>query len=242
MSHRRFLVLLVALAALTVGARLLGEWVRVAALVAIGAAGLWGFVRVEVAKLQFVRALDGQPERETTRVMHALENVAERVELAERLGAPLPAVTLRGGRERFGYPDAVRQQAWWMMWASAAFAALVVALGATTDFATTADLLAWLALAAAFAAGALLMRRWLAGTHAVVEVTDDALLLHQAGGRTTTLPWPAVTAVRERSLLQSFTLHAGGERVTVWQSLDGYGRLVNIAATRVPEGARWSAT
>lgn len=242
MSHRRFLVLLLAIAALSIGARLFGDWVRVAALAAIGLLGLWGFVRLEVAKLQFVRALLGQPEPETRRVLGALENVAVRVELAERLGATAPPVTLRGGRERFVYPDAVRTQARWTMWASGAFAALVVWLGATSDFASTGDLLAWLALAVGFSAGALVMRRWLASTRAVVEATDDALLLRQASGDTLTLPWAGITEVRERSLLQSFTVRGASGRVTVWDSLEGYGRLVNIVATRVPEGARWRAT
>lgn len=242
MSSTRFLALLVAAAALTVGARLLGEWVRVAALVGLGGAGLYGFLRVEVAKLQFVRALRGQPERDTARVLHALENVAERVELAERLGATPPPVALRGGRERFVYPAAARAQAWWTMWASAALAALVVLLGATTSFATTADLLAWLALAAAFAAGALLMRRWLATTHVIVEATDDALRIRHPDGTTEALPWHEITTVREQSLLQSFTVQSPATRVTVWQTLGGYGRLVNIVATRVPEGVRWRAT
>ena len=87
------------------------------------------------------------------------------------------------------------------------------------------------------------MSWWLMrGSRKVVRVSDAALELEYPGKPAQRIPWDEVTTVRIGGISRRLRLRSGTETIVVLSdTIQDYGRLLNIALSRLPSGVRVQA-
>ncbi|HSA54608.1 MAG TPA: PH domain-containing protein [Gemmatimonadaceae bacterium] len=176
-------------------------------------------------------------------VLVRLENSEMRAHAVHDLGIAAPRVPLRRPLESFACSES---QARTMRWGTRLW--LVLGTFLVLDYASdqllgraiffSASLSWWesIGIVLIWVAGTALSW-WLArGSRAVVRVSDAALELECPGRRTRRIAWEEVTAVRFGGFPRRLRVASGAERIVVHDTIQGYGRLLNITLSRLPDG------
>lgn len=249
MTYRQFWATILVVSVVTVGRHLVGPKFAAAYFIALGVFGVAATVYYAYWKRRLARQLREWHVDAQDRALVALESVPFRPELAEALGRAQPRVPLRGTREDFAYPpDAARTTRWVMRGAIflAGFFALGwlsdILLGRTRFVQADTPVLEAVGLITLFAAAGFAMWWMARESTGVLEVTDEGLTWRVPGRTPKQLRWGDVTEVRHGELSRRLVVRAGREKIAVSDVLTGYGRLINLVATRLPVGARWTAS
>ena len=249
MTSREFVVIVFVVAVVAVGRRLVGQEFVVAYFVAIGVLGLVGTIANERGRRRVARWLVERGPDAQDRALVNFENAVDRPELASALDRMAPVVPLRGAREVFRYPPDAARTSTWTMYGSAVIAALAGAgwisdrlTGQTRFYGADAHWWEPLALVGGFSASAALMWWMARESTGELEVTEQGLTWRVSGRQPRSIAWTEVTAAERSELSRRLVVRARARRIAVSDVLIGYGRLVNLVATRLPGTARWSAS
>jgi hypothetical protein len=240
MSKRGYVTVIAMVVVMTIGARLLGEWFRVAVFVALGLLGLVATIRYERVKSRITDFLSEQPPEEQDAILVWDEAWEDRPEILARLGRQGPRVPLRGGREVFAYAPHHVTAAFWSMIVGAALTAFAAGMAI---FAPPNDPSEWpylIALLIGFGAMTAFMPWQIRIARGRIEVTEEAIASLAPDGARTAWSWSEIVSAKTSWLGSSLVLRTlGGRRIWIGHSIDGYGRLANLIATRIPEGVVW---
>jgi hypothetical protein len=226
-----------------------GDNVRLLAISAIALVGLVATILIARRKARIAEALSRESPDAQADVLVLLENLAIRPDLARPLGRPAPRVPLRRCEEIFRYSEQAVRTSRWTMTGCIVIAGLAAA-GAMADllFGTEhffAQGVPWWEPAGliAFFGGAALFMRWtLRIGRARIHITDDAITLAMVDGSLRRIDWSSVVEVRRSDLARSLTIRSQRDRIIIWDTLDDFGRVVNLVATRMPNDAPWRAS
>ena len=248
MTYRQFWATVLVVSVVTVGRHRAGPEFAAVYFIALGVFGVAATVYYAYWKRRLARQLREWHVDAQDRALVALESVPFRPELADALGRAQPRVPLRGTREDFAYPpDSARTTRWVMRgsnflcgffalgWLSDILLGRTRFVGADTPAREAAGLIA------IFAAMGLAMW-WMARESTGVTVTDEGLTWCVQGRIPTLIRWTEITDVRHGELSRRFVVRAGRQKIAVSDVLTGYGRLINLVATRLPPSARWTAS
>jgi hypothetical protein len=238
-SKRGYWFLVVLVAGMTLGAHLVGEWVRIAVVVAIVVAGIALTAWTERFKWKFTQFLaDKSPEEQDARLVWA-ESWADRPEILANLDRQGPRVPLRTERERFEHaPHHVTVMRW-----TFAGTALLVAIFAYVGVAhppTARDEQVYLILLiVGFGASLTYLPGQIRRYGEQIEVTDAALEVVRSNGRREAMPWASIRDVRNSSFNKLLVIRSTETTVRIPHVIEGYGRLANLIATRLPPSVPW---
>jgi len=240
MSKRGYVAVIVMVFIMTIGARLLGEWFRVGVLVTLGLLVLIATIRYERLKSRITHFLSEQPPGDQDAILVWDEGWEDRPEILARLGRQGPRVPLRGGRELFAYAPHHVTAAVWSMAGGAAITAFAAGMAI---FSPPNDPSEWpylVALLIGFGAMTAFMPWQIRIARSRIEVTDQAIASLAPDDARTAWAWSEIVSAKTSWLGSSLVLRtSGGRRIWIGHSIDGYGRLANLIATRIPEGVAW---
>ena len=177
------------------------------------------------------------------RTLVLLENTAVRHGLAEDLQLAVPRVPLRGDRESFRYPADSARTARWTMYACGILGGFLL-LGAVSDLVLHRNAFIdpngkWWevpCVMALLAAAAFVMWWSARESRGVLEITDEALILSVPGRAMRRIAWDEVVRAKLGAFPQSIRVWSRTERIAASDALIGYGRAINLIATRLPAG------
>jgi hypothetical protein len=249
MTYRQFWATILVVGVVTVGRHVVGPEFAAAYFMVLGAFGLVATLYYAHWKRRLARRLSEWDPNAQDRALVAMEAVSFRPELAEALGRTQPRVPLRGTRERFTYPPEAARTTRWVMRAGLSLSGFFalgwlsdVVLGRTRFVGPDTPRFEIAGLIAAFGAMGLMMW-WMARESAgVLEVTDEDLTWRVPGRAPKRIRWADVTEVRHGELSRRLVVRAGRRQIAVSDVLVGYGRVINLVATRLPVSARWRAS
>jgi len=172
-----------------------------------------------------------------------LENASIRHGLAEELELPVPRVPLRGGSESFRYsPDASRTSQWAMY--ACALVGGFLCLGSLSDLLLRRNTFIdpqgnwWDVPAVVLGMGAAAFVMWWNARQlrGVLEITDEALTLFVPGRATRRIAWQEVVRAKLAEFPHGISVWSRTQRIAASDALIGYGRAINLIATRLPAG------
>lgn len=239
MLIRDFWVLVGAMVVLALGTAFFGDRFFLGFFVLVAAIGITITLWSEVILARVARLLRRRSDLAQEQTLLLLEDVAGRADLAARLGRTAPRVPLRAPIEIYRYPPEAERPARWVMWACAVMAAVMLSLPVLDPRSSW-----WTAgiLAAAFCGGTWLMHHYTVAVRSWFEVTDAEIRHRIANGSLRVIAWEDVLEAHHSTLGQTLSVRAGKRRIVVPNTVEGYGRLVNVVASRLPPAARWIAT
>ena len=92
-----------------------------------------------------------------------------------------------------------------------------------------------------FVAGGVMMRWMLDATAGQLEVDEERLVYRNGNRVLRDIAWDAITEAGTSSLTDVLWIRAGRTRLAVSNHLIGFGRLVNLVASRAAARSRWTA-
>ena len=239
MLIRDFWILVGAMIVLAVGTALYGDRFFLGFFVIFAAIGIAVTLWSEVILTRVTRLLRRRSELAQEQTLLLLEDAAARHDLATRLGRTAPPVPLRAPMEVYRFPAEAVRPVRWVMWMSATMA-LVIAMIPLLD--PTASWWEMGGLAVAFAAGAWLMKYQAVAVRSWFEITETEIRHQVFGGTPRVIAWSDVREARHSTLGQALSIRSAGRNIVVPNTVEGYGRLVNLVASRLPPTARWIST
>jgi hypothetical protein len=236
MSKRGYFGLVVLVLAGTLGAQLIGEWVRTTLLVALGVAGLTLTAYTEWRKHRITRFLAALPPEDQDALLVYDEGWRDRPEVLAALGRRGPRVPLRAERERFRYAPHHARYVRWTWWGTIALEGVLVCTALFARPQDAAERLSLGALLVGFGGSLAYLPFEIRRFRSEVVVTDAGLSVVHPDGSSQRLSWAAVRDARDSRLSSSLVLRGPGVRIRIGYEISGYGRLANLIATRLPEG------
>lgn len=224
----------------------LGEMGKVATFSGLGAIGLVATVLNERRGARFRDALVSLEPQERNEALMRLENSELLADVVLNLGIVPPRVPLRRPVESFACSDAQARTVRWALRIWLFLGGFLVAgfasdrlLGREVFFPLSQPWWEIVGLGLVCVAGTT-MSWWLArGSRSVVRVSDAAMELDRPGQPTRRIAWDEVTAARMGGFSRRLRLTSGTETIVVLSdTIQDYGRLLNIALSRLPAGVR----
>lgn len=222
----------------------LGELGKVATFSGLGAIGLVATALNERRGARFRDALASLEPQERNKALMRLENSELLADAVLNLGITPPRVPLRRPIETFACSESqARTVRWaWRIWLFlggfllAGFASDRV-LGREVFFSLAQPIWEIVGIGLVCVVGTT-TSWWLARrSRSVVRVSDAAVELESPGQPTRRIAWEQVTAVRVGGFTRRLRLSSGAETIVVLSdTIQDYGRLLNIALSRLPSG------
>lgn len=245
MTVRQFIAIIVVVAVLNLADHFHGVSGRAGVFIALGVVGLLGAIWYERFRSRLRDGLAALDPEARDNVLVSLENSELRADALTDLDVDPPRVPLRRAVETFAYPPShTRTMRWTMnLWI---FLGGFLVVGSLSDrvlgterfMASSEGWWELAGLALLFIAGASSSWWFMRGTMAIVRVTDEAIELQTPGRRVRRIAWADVTQARLGVLSRQLRIRSHDERIAVGDTIEGYGRLANIVATRLPGGRR----
>jgi hypothetical protein len=93
-----------------------------------------------------------------------------------------------------------------------------------------------------FAAGGVMMRWMLEATAGQLEVTDEGLVYRNGDRVLRNIVWDDITEAGTSPIADVLWVRAGRTKLAVSNHLIGFGRVVNLVASRAAARSRWKAS
>ena len=239
-TKRRYVFLTLLIVVMTVGAQFIGEWFRATIIGVLAVSGIVLTIWHERWKRRIVEFLATREPEDQDALLVWDEGWQDRPEILERLGRRGPRVPLRGEREIFGYAP---HHATMARFSTAMGILIVIAALGNAVLALPpepSERVALLALVVGFGAMTLLMPWQIRLATSQLEITDNAITVIGADGRREVTAWSDIAAAKDSRLASALILRTmAGRRIWIGHVIEGYGRLANLIATRLPEHLAW---
>jgi hypothetical protein len=239
MSKRGYWFLIAVVTVATLGARFIGEWVRLTMLVGMALVGIGLTSWVEYKKWRITRMLGSKSEDEQDARLVWVEDWADRPEILGNLDRRGPTVPLRSERERFIHAGHHLTVIRWTFWATAVLVLIFVYVAIARPPTDRSEWPYLIALIAGFGASLAYLPSQIRLYSEAIEVTDSALEVIRSNGRRDVIPWATVESVRTSALMSTLVIRASAGVVRIPHIIGDYGRLANLIATRLPATVAW---